>query len=57
MKKLINIVLQGAIVGIVISHVITTWVTIGHIIYDDKNVEMLPLSIEVSIKKITTVQI
>ncbi|XP_077283953.1 sodium-coupled monocarboxylate transporter 1 [Arctopsyche grandis] len=36
---------KGAIAGMVTSHVITMWITVGHLMYDQTQVETLPLSI------------
>lgn len=40
---------QGAIAGMIASHVVTTWITVGHLMYDTGNVAMLPLSTSVRI--------
>lgn len=39
----------GALWGMIASHVITTWMAVGRLLYVNKRVEMLPVSIEVSI--------
>lgn len=39
--------LQGAIVGMILSHIITIWAAIGHLMVKSK-AELLPLSVEVS---------
>ncbi|KAM3958053.1 sodium-coupled monocarboxylate transporter 2 [Aphomia sociella] len=37
---------KGAIVGMVGSHIITTWMAAGRLMYVDKSVAMLPISVE-----------
>lgn len=40
---------KGALWGMVASHVITTWMAVGRLMYVDKSVTMLPVSTEVSV--------
>lgn len=40
---------KGALWGMITSHVITTWMAAGRLLYVNDSVAMLPLSVEVSI--------